>query len=130
MCRRGYVAGTLSRSSASPRRAGEVDELGGSRHATLRGVDDLLDALLLGLALLLEVAADGLDLALHARAVALDGTLRTAAALTELALHPRARPLDAALGAVASSRAAALETAQVALDALLCGLGRAVGLCQ
>src|SRR3982074_1217004 len=103
-------AGTLSRSGASPRRAGEVNELGGSRHALLRGVDDLLDALLRGLALLLEVAADRLELALHARAVALRGADRTGAALTELTLHARARALDAALGAVAGGRATALET--------------------
>src|SRR6478672_8108467 len=130
MCRRGYVAGTLSRSSASPRRAGEVDELSGGRHALLRGVDDLLDALLRRLALLLEVAADGLDLALHAGAVALRNANRTGAALAELTLHARTRPLDAALGAVAGGRAAALETAQVALEALLRGLGRAVRLRQ
>src|SRR5256885_10845300 len=112
-------AGTLSRSGASPRRPGEVNELGGARHALLGLGDGLL-----------EVAANVLRLALELGPVALRNADRAGPALTELTLHARPRPLDAALGAVAGGRATALETAQVALDALLRGLGRAVRLRQ
>src|SRR5256885_9251008 len=112
-------AGTLSRSGASPRRPGEVNELGGARHALLGLGDGLL-----------EVAANVLRLALELGPVALRNADRAGPALTELTLHARARPLDAALGAVAGGRAPALETVQIALDALLRGLRRAVRLRQ
>ena len=73
-------AGTLSRSGASPRRAGEVNELDGARHA------------LLGLAYgLLEVAANNLRLTLELGAVALDDADRPGPALAQLALDARAR---------------------------------------